>query len=201
MADLLATEDESPLLELMLAPHPVLRRQARPVERVTQEIRDLMEAMLEAMYRWNGIGLAANQINRLERVLVMDVPGGGSDRYPESGDQRPHQVASLGEPIRTSNPYCMANPEILQSSPYQTPLMEGCLSFPDQQIEVYRPDTVRVRYLDAHNELCEQDFTGLEAKCVQHEIDHLNGRTIDRYLSPLRRNLLLTRLGKRSRPS
>ena len=155
MSGLLATEDESPLLELMLAPHPVLRRQARPVERVTQEIRDLMEAMLEAMYRWNGIGLAANQINRLERVLVMDVPGGSA----ESG-RAPHQVASLGEPIRTSNPYCMANPEILQSSPYQTPLMEGCLSFPDQQIEVYRPDTVRVRYLDAHNELCERGIHG-----------------------------------------
>jgi len=165
------------VLPILVAPHPVLKQKAKPVEKVDARIATLMDDMLETMYDADGIGLAAPQIGVLDRVIVVDVHGKNEPR----------------------NPLKMANPEVVWASDERVPCEEGCLSVPDQYAEVMRPKAVRVRYLDQQNEIRELEADGMLAVCIQHEIDHLNGVLFVDYLSMLKRNMILRKLQKQQR--
>jgi peptide deformylase len=161
-------------LPIVLAPDPVLKAKAKPVAAVDDSIRRLMDDMLETMYAAPGIGLAANQIGVLKRVLVLDVAREGDAPAP------------MG----------MANPEIVWASPEQSVYNEGCLSLPEHYADITRPAAVRVRYLDRDGKSREIEADGLLATCVQHEIDHLNGVLFVDHLSALKRNMILKKLVK-----
>ncbi|CAO3376534.1 peptide deformylase [Azospirillum argentinense] len=165
------------VLDILVAPHPVLKQKAKPVDKVDARIAKLMDDMVETMYAAKGIGLAAPQIGILERVIVVDV---------HEKDEKP-------------NPIRLANPEIVWKSDATSVCEEGCLSVPDQYAEVTRPSSVRVRYLDENNETREIEAEGMLATCIQHEIDHLNGVLFVDYLSMLKRNMILRKVQKMQR--
>lgn len=171
------------ILPILEVPDPRLRRISAPVEAVTDEIRQLIADMFETMYAAPGIGLAAAQVDRPIRLLVMDLSDG-----PPDPDGKP-----------TRNPRVFINPEILDPSAERSSYNEGCLSVPDQYAEVERPARVRVRWLDetgaAHDELLD----GLTATCLQHEMDHLNGVLFIDHLSRLKRDMVLKKLEKMRR--
>jgi peptide deformylase len=162
---------------IIIAPDPVLKAKAKPVENIDGGIVRLMDDMLETMYRAPGIGLAAPQIGILQRVIVVDV----ADK-----DEKPQ-------------PFAMANPEILWKSDETSVHNEGCLSLPDHYADVTRPKQVRLRYVDRDGEVRELDADNLLATCVQHEIDHLNGRLFVDYLSEAKRQRIRKRLEKERR--
>ncbi|HEV2675797.1 MAG TPA: peptide deformylase [Aliidongia sp.] len=161
-------------LPIVLAPDPVLKTRAKPVETVDDSIRHLMDDMLETMYAAPGIGLAANQVGVLKRVVVLD-------------------VAREGEPPK---PMGMANPEVVWASPEQSVYNEGCLSLPEHYADITRPAEVRVRYLDRDGAKQEIEADGLLATCIQHEIDHLDGILFVDHISALKRNMILKKLVK-----
>lgn len=163
-------------LEIITIPDPVLKAVARPVESVGDSVRRTLDSMLETMYDAPGIGLAANQVGILDRLLVMDV-----DYKKEEGRK---------------NPVFMVNPEIVWKSEEISVMEEGCLSIPGQFAEVERPATVRVRYLDYNGRAAELEAEGLLSHCVQHEIDHLNGVLFIDYLSKLKRDMMIRRVEK-----
>ena len=163
--------------EILTAPDPRLKQVSNPVEMVDDEIRALMDDMLETMYAAPGIGLAAIQIGVPKRVIVID-------------------LAHEGEEPR---PMYFANPEIIEKAEDTAPYEEGCLSVPDLYEEVERPATCRVRFLDYQNELREMDCEGLLATCIQHEMDHLEGVLFIDHLSRLKRDMLLKKLNKARR--
>jgi peptide deformylase len=159
---------------IIIAPDPVLKAKAKPVENIDGGIVRLMDDMLETMYRAPGIGLAAPQIGVLQRVIVVDV----ADK-----DEKPQ-------------PFVMANPEILWKSDETSVHNEGCLSLPDHYADVTRPKQVKLRYIDRDGEVRELDADNLLATCVQHEIDHLNGVLFIDHISLLKRNMILRKLQK-----
>ena len=161
-------------LAIIVAPDPRLKQRAQPVDGVDRSVRRLMDDMLETMHAANGIGLAAPQVGVLQRVIVVDV----------------------SPPDEPSAPYRMANPEVVWRSDELVTGEEGCLSLPEQFGDVTRPERVRVRFLDVDGQTCEIEVDGLLAKCIQHEIDHLDGLLFVDYLSQLKRNIILRRLAK-----
>jgi peptide deformylase len=161
---------------IITVPDPVLKQVAQPVARVDEAVRAQMDAMLVTMYDAPGIGLAANQVSLLNRVLVMDI--------------------SRREEGEGAAPICMANPEIIWESEEISVMEEGCLSIPRQYAEVERPASVRVKYLDYEGKEAELKAEGLLSHCVQHEIDHLNGVLFIDYLSSLKRNVILRKIEK-----
>ncbi len=167
------------LLPIVLVPDPVLRQVAKPVETITPELRRLMDDMLETMYEAPGIGLAANQVGRLERVIVMDC----ADKH-EGEEPQPLQ---------------MVNPEIIATSQETNTYNEGCLSIPEGLGDVVRPAAVTLRYLDPDGQSCELEADGLLATCIQHEIDHLNGILFTDHLSKLKRDMVLKKAKKIAR--
>ena len=168
------TETETPLLPIHIVPDPVLRKVARAVTPADmEEVRALIPAMFATMYAAPGIGLAAPQIGRLLRLVVIDLA-----------------------PEKVPTPIVLINPEIIAASAETATAEEGCLSVPEQYAEVTRPARVKVRYTDEHGVKKEIEGEGLMAACLQHEIDHLNGVLFLDYLSALKRNMLLRRLAK-----
>jgi peptide deformylase len=161
-------------LPIVLAPDPVLKAKAKPIAAVDDSIRRLMDDMLETMYAAPGIGLAANQIGVLKRVIVLD-------------------VARDGEP---PTPVGMANPEVTWASEELSVYNEGCLSLPEHYADITRPKEIRVRYLDRDGKAQEIEANGLFATCIQHEIDHLDGVLFVDHLSALKRNMILKKLVK-----
>ena len=165
------------LLPIILTPEPVLRQTARPVEAITDDILTLLEDMADTMYDAPGIGLAANQVGRLERVIVMDCAREGD--APEL--------------------WKMINPEIIASSQETAKLEEGCLSIPGHNSEVTRPAEVQVRYLGIDGNIHEMQAEGLLAACVQHEIDHLNGVLFIDHISRLKRDMIWRKVLKEAK--
>ncbi len=163
------------LLEILHYPDPRLHKVAKPVDTVDDSIRVLVQNMAETMYDAPGVGLAATQVNVHKRVVVIDVS-------EEKNDLR-----------------VLINPEILDKSEEQKIYEEGCLSVPDVYDDVERPATVRVRALDLWGESYEFDAEGLLAVCVQHEIDHLNGKVFVQHLSMLKQTRLKAKLRKAER--
>ena len=165
-----------PTLPIILLPDPVLKQVAQPIENITDDIRTLAANMAETMYEAPGIGLAANQVNSLYRLFVMDVD------YRKDENSR--------------NVVTMINPEIVWKSEEMSVMEEGCLSIPQQFADVERPKSVRVKYVDLQGEVRELIAEDLASHCVQHELDHLNGTLFIDYLSRLKRNMLLKKFDK-----
>ncbi|NDA47680.1 MAG: peptide deformylase [Alphaproteobacteria bacterium] len=159
---------------IICIPDPLLRVQCEPVLKIDEEIRVLMDDMLETMYEAPGIGLAAIQIAIPKRVVVMDLAK--ADHPPE--------------------PRVFVNPEIIWSSPETRLYEEGCLSIPEYYEEVERPSRVHVRYLDREGLTQELEADGLLATCLQHEIDHLNGVLFIDHLSRLKRERVIKKYTK-----
>ena len=162
------------ILEIILAPDPRLKAKAKPVKTVDDDVRKLMDDMLETMHSAQGIGLASTQVGDPRRVIVVDISGPDEDPAP----------------IR------MANPELVWTSDDERSHEEGCLSLPEQYAEVERPDAIRVRYLDHENEIRELDADGVLGTCIQHEMDHLDGVLFVDHISSLKRGIILRKLTK-----
>lgn len=162
------------LLPILTAPDQRLKQKSKPVAAVDDELRRLLDDMLETMYAAPGVGLAAIQVGVPTRALVIDV----------SRDDEP------------KNPLFLINPEIVWASDEDASYEEGCLSLPDQFADVARPAAVRVRYLDRNGNRKELEAEGLLAVCVQHEMDHLDGVLFVDHISALKRNMILRRLLK-----
>lgn len=175
-----------PPLPIRIYGDEVLSRTAIPVERVTDEIRRLAADMIETMYHANGIGIAANQVGSLDRIAIVDV------EWARAEDE--------GRRQGTRNPIVMVNPEVLEESIEDESYDEGCLSLPGITGEVWRPKTIRVRYSTLEGEVVEREATDLFARCIQHEVDHLNGVLFIDRMSKARR-LLLVRSLRRLRDS
>lgn len=176
---------------IITVPDPVLKQIAQPAARVDDALRLQMDRMLETMYDAPGIGLAANQVGLLNRVLVMDLSRRNKDEDSEAEKQ-----GEIDPRTVTTGPVCMVNPDILWRSEEISVMEEGCLSIPQQYAEVERPAVVRVRYLDYKGQEAELEAAGLLSHCVQHEIDHLNGVLFIDYLSSLKRNMILKKVEK-----
>jgi peptide deformylase len=165
------------ILPIIVAPDPRLKQKAKPVARVDRAVRKLMDDMLETMYLAPGIGLAAPQVGQLLRVIVVDIAKKDQPRAP----------------LR------LANPEIVWKSDELATYEEGCLSLPEHYADVVRPKAVRVRYRDHEDAELELEAEGLLATCVQHEMDHLEGKLFVDHISKLRRDVILRKLIKSKR--
>lgn len=155
------------ILEVVQYGHPALRQRGARIETITPEIRALAEDMLETMYDYHGVGLAAQQVGRALLLTVLDV---------REVKDRPStmQIGGQTVPVAEHMPLVLLNPELTPTSePVTGP--EGCLSFPEIYGEITRPATVRVRAMNLRGEPVEFDCGGLLAKAVQHEVDHLQG--------------------------
>ena len=165
------------ILPVIIAPDPRLKVTCPPIERVDDEVRRLMDDMLETMYRVPGIGLAAPQIGVHRRVIVVDATQKDEDPAPMK----------------------LANPELVWASDELGTYEEGCLSLPEYYAEVTRPDRVRVRFLDYEGEIREIEAEGVLATCIQHEMDHLDGILFVDHISSLKRGIILRKLAKAKR--
>ncbi len=163
---------------ILIHPDPRLKTLSRPVADLSDELRQLASDMLETMYDAPGIGLAAPQVGVLERLIVLDC------------------VKEEGEPPQ---PLTMFNPTVLAVSDEKNVYEEGCLSIPEQYAEVERPAEVTVSWLGLDGKEHRQDFDGLWATCVQHEIDHLDGKLFIDYLTPMRRQMITRKMQKLKR--
>jgi len=167
-----------PPLPIRIIPDPVLRQKAAPVSAVDKRVAQVMNDMLTSMYLNHGIGLAANQVGILERVITID----------------------LSEARDGSKALLMANPEVVWSAPDDTfTYREGCLSIPDQYADVTRPQRIRLTYLDQSGKKSELEAEDLLSQCIQHEIDHLNGVLFIDHLSALKRKMITRKVEKAQR--
>jgi peptide deformylase len=171
--------------EIITVPNPLLKQVSKPVDKVDDALRALMDDMLETMYDAPGIGLAAIQIGEPIRVIVMDL-----QEKPEGADE---------EAAGVKNPRYFVNPEIIWKSEDTLPYEEGCLSVPEIYDEVQRPAHVKIRYLNYHGEQIEEDAEGLYAVCIQHEMDHLEGVLFIDHLSKLKRDRAVMKVKKLTR--
>ena len=162
---------------VITAPDPRLKMVCKPVDKVDESVRNLMQDMLDSMYAANGIGLAAPQVGDSRRVIVVDVTR-------ERGERRR---------------YCLANPEIVWTSDEQFTYEEGCLSLPEHYADVTRPARARIRYLDEENQRREMEVEGLLSVCIHHEMDHLDGILFVDHVSSLKRNMIMRKLTKAKR--
>jgi len=175
----------------------VLKQISRPVEGpVTDELRALMDDMLETMYAAPGIGLAAVQIGDLRRVITMDL--GDREGVEEPAEDATDEARAAYEEARR-NPRYFVNPEILWASDELFQYEEGCLSVPDVYDAVERPARVRIRYMDYAGQTVEEECDGLYAVCIQHEMDHLEGVLFIDHLSRMKRERAVARVKKAAR--
>src|SRR6185369_16876648 len=165
------------LRDILVVPHPMLKQVSEPVAVVDDELRALMDDMLETMYAAPGIGLAAVQVGVPKRVIVMD----------------------LARPEDEKEPRYFVNPEILWASEETQPYEEGCLSVPEYYDEVERPARVKLRYLNYQGEVVEEDAEGMYAVCIQHEMDHLDGVLFIDHLSRLKREQAVKKVKKQAK--
>ena len=163
------------LLNILCYPDPRLHKVAKPVTEFDDKLRTLVADMLETMYKSEGVGLAATQVDVHQRLVVMD-----------TSEER-------------NQPTVLVNPEITWSSAERIKGEEGCLSVPGIYDGVERAVAVKVKAADEHGTVRELEADGLMAVCVQHELDHLMGKVFVEYLSPLKRNRIKTKMLKAQR--
>lgn len=188
--------------DVISVPHPSLKTKSKPVKEVDAAVRAQMDKMALTMYADKGIGLAANQVDILNRVLVIDVnPDTWSyGEEDEAGVIRVESSYRSGEREEEeelpSHLIKMANPEIIQRSQQNSVFPEGCLSVPGYYSDVIRSAHVKVKYLDYERNEQVLDAEGLLSHALQHEIDHLDGVLFVDHLSSLKRNMILKKLKK-----
>jgi peptide deformylase len=177
----------------------VLKQISKPVEGpVTDELRGLMDDMLDTMYDAPGIGLAAVQIGDTRRVIVMDL----GDKLGEADDVDPATLSAEEREKRDAerrNPRFIVNPEIVWASDELFTYEEGCLSVPEYYDAVERPARVRLKYMNYAGEAVEEEAEGLFAVCIQHEMDHLEGVLFIDHLSRLKRERAVAKVKKNAR--
>ena len=161
---------------ILIHPDPRLKKVCDPVTEISADLRQLASDMLETMYDAPGIGLAAPQVGVMKRVLVMDCIKDGP-----------------------AEPMVLLNPQVIWASEDLSVYEEGCLSIPDQYADVKRPAEVQVRWMDLDGVEQERQFAGIWATCVQHEIDHLDGKLFIDYLGPLKRQMITRKMEKLKR--
>lgn len=171
------------ILPIRIFGDEILREQAEDVTENSPEIQALIDDLLETMANAPGIGLAATQVGRRERIFVADL----TSREEESEEVLPEQ------------PMVFINPEIIEEGDEEVEYDEGCLSIPDITETVWRPDRIRIRYLDRQFKEHEEELSGVLARVIQHEYDHLEGILFIDRISPLRRRLLRRKLREMSR--
>ena len=162
---------------IVIEPDPILRRKSSVIEKVNDEIRNLLDDMLETMYNAPGIGLAAVQIGILKRIIVIDISKGDEEKKP----------------------LFLINPEITFRSKETSVYEEGCLSLPGHFAEIERPAECHLNFIDYNGKKKELKAKGLLATCIQHEIDHLNGILFIDYLSKLKKDMIIKKLIKRKK--
>jgi peptide deformylase len=162
------------LREIILLPDKRLRLKSEPVGKITAEIKKLVEEMFEAMYAAPGIGLAAIQVGVPKRVVTMDLSKKEGEKEPQ----------------------VFINPEITWASDEKSVYEEGCLSIPEVHEDVERPAKVRIKYLDLDGKPHEAEADGLFATCIQHEVDHLNGKLFIDHISKLKRDRIVKKFSK-----
>ena len=165
------------ILPVIIAPDPRLKIICPSIDDVADDVRRLMDDMVETMYRVPGIGLAAPQVGVHKRIIVVDTTGKDEN----------------------SAPMRLANPELICSSDELSTYEEGCLSLPEHYAEEARPNQVRIRYLDYDGEIQESEAEGVLATCIQHEMDHLDGILFVDHISSLKRGIILRKLAKSKR--
>jgi len=163
--------------KILVEPDPFLRQKSKKVEKVDDDVRSLINDMLETMYDAPGIGLAAIQIGVPKRIIVMD----------------------LAKENEKKQPLYFVNPEIITKSEIDLTYEEGCLSVPGQFAEIDRPDRCKIKYLDYDGKEQILNAEGLLATCIQHEIDHLEGILFIDYLSKLKRSMITKKLSKQKK--
>ncbi|HAG52988.1 MAG TPA: peptide deformylase [Alphaproteobacteria bacterium] len=163
-------------LKILMAADERLKKVAQKVEKVDLSVQKIMDDMLETMYKTNGIGLAATQVNIHQRIVVMDIS------FDENGNGK--------------KPMYFINPEITKRGKELNVYQEGCLSLPNIFDDVERPATCTVKALDYNGKAFTLECDGLLATCIQHEVDHLDGIIFADHLSRLKRNRILTKLQK-----
>ena len=166
------------LRSILLHPDPRLKSVADPVATVDKTLHALADDMLETMYDAPGIGLAAPQLGIMQRMLVMDC---------------------IKDDMETPQPMVLINPRVIAASSDTNIYDEGCLSIPEQYAEVERPAVVKVEWMDLNGKTQQEEFADLWATCVQHEIDHLNGKLFIDYLGPMKRQMITRRMQKLKR--
>lgn len=164
------------LLPVLTAPNPKLNIKATPVDVVDDEVRRLMDDMVETMYANDGMGLAAPQVGISKRIIVLDINASYEGAEP--------------------NVMKLVNPEVVWASPETCPQDEACISVPNVYASVVRPTRAKIRYVDENNVAHEMDTDGLFARCIQHEIDHLDGILYIDHLSRLKKEIILRKLRK-----
>lgn len=162
------------LLDILYFPDNRLRKKADPVEIVDDNYRSLAKNMLETMYHSHGIGLAATQVNIQKRLIVIDLS------------------------LEKNEAICLINPEILSSEGTEES-QEGCLSVPEYFDMVTRAEKISYRYMNPNGEVIEDEADGLLSICIQHEIDHLDGKLFIDYLSPMKRQRLRKKIDKQEK--
>ncbi len=165
--------------DILIIPDPVLRQECAPIEKVDDSVRTLADDMLETMYAAPGIGLAASQIGILQRMFVLDV----------AKEDAPKE------------PMVFINPKIVWSSEETSVYQEGCLSIPEYYEDVERPAEVKIQFLNREGAEQELNAGGLLATCIQHELDHLNGKLFIDYLSKLKRDRVMKKFAKQAKLS
>ncbi len=165
-------------MPILIHPDPRLKKVSAPVADSSDTLRELADKMLHAMYEAPGIGLAAPQVGVLSRMIVLDC---------------------VKEEGAAARPMVMLNPEVIEVSDALNTYEEGCLSIPDQFADVTRPADVTVAWMDLDGNAQKETFDGLWATCVQHEIDHLEGKLFIDYLKPLKRQLITRKMVKLKR--
>jgi len=163
-----------PKREIVIEPNPILRKKSENLEKVDDELRSLLNDMLETMYSAPGIGLAAVQVGILKRLIVIDIS--------KEKDRK--------------DPLFFINPEIISRSKNTSIYEEGCLSLPGHYAEIERPAECHVKYIDYNGKEKEIKANGLLSTCIQHEVDHLNGTLFIDYLSKLKKDMILKKLVK-----
>ena len=163
--------------KIVIEPDPILRKKSKTLEKVDDELRKLLDDMLETMYSAPGIGLAAVQVGILKRAIVIDV----------SKDKE------------KKNPFFLINPEIISKSENTSTHEEGCLSLPGFFAEIERPAECQIKYIDYFGKKKEMKASGILSTCIQHEIDHLDGVLFIDYLSKLKRDMIVKKLVKQKK--
>ena len=173
------------LKQILTEPDKILREKSLKVNQVDEDLKKLMDDMLETMYAAPGIGLAAIQVGIPKRVIILDI--GWRDKSESTNEEK--QVAR-------KKPMYFVNPEIISKSTNNSIYEEGCLSVPGQFAEIERPDKCHIKYLDYYGQPKELVAEGMLATCIQHEMDHLEGILFIDYLSKLKRSMIVKKLTK-----
>lgn len=163
------------MLDILTVPHPILRQKAKSIKKITQTDIDISKKMLGLIEKEPGVGLAANQIGILKKIVVVNIEN---------------------EEKKISKKYALFNPSIISFSKETSIMNEGCLSIPEQFADIERPESIILSYIDENNEIIEEKKSGFESRVLQHEIDHLSGKLFIDYLSSLKRNKIIKRVKK-----